>query len=137
MVTVQLHCLHSIVLLLYVAGHRHTCTTCHKMLGQQEISIDSSTPRQDERADVGLKDGRDERHKHVSGMREQEVIPDLTEQHHVAQEEEKEHKKPTYVYDDENKHAEPIVRFVFLFLGPTFEVPIKAYFFEGLIRTCP
>ena len=44
----QLHCLHSIVLLLYVAGHRHTCTACHKMLDQQEISIDSSTPRQDE-----------------------------------------------------------------------------------------
>ena len=69
MVTVQLHCLHSIVLLLYVAGHRHTCIACHKMLDQQEIGIDSSTPRQDERADVGLKDGRDERHKHVSGMR--------------------------------------------------------------------
>ena len=59
------------------------------MLDQQEIGIDSSTPRQDEKADVGLKDGRDERHKHVSGMREQEVIPDSTEQHHVSEEEEK------------------------------------------------
>ena len=96
------------------------------MLGQQEIGLDSSMPRQDERVDVGLKDRRDERHKHVSGMREQEVIPDLTEQQHVAQEEEKEHKKPTYVYDDENKHAEPIVRFVISFLGSTFEVLFKS-----------
>ena len=98
------------------------------MFDQQEIGIDSSTPLQDEMSDVGLEDGRDERHKHVSGMNEQELIPDLTEQHHVAQKEEKEHKKHTCVYDDENIHAEPIVHFVFLFLGPTFEAPIKAYF---------
>ena len=73
----------------------------------------------------------------MSVVCEQEVIPDLSEQHHAAQEEIREHKKPTHVYDDENKHAEPIVRFVFLFLGPTLKVPIKTYFCEGLIRTCP
>ena len=58
-------------------------------------------PWQDKRVDVGLKNGSDEKYKHVADAREQEVKPDSMEKHNVAQEEEKEHVKRTSAYDDE------------------------------------
>ena len=55
----QLHCLHSIVFLIYVTGHRNTFTACHNMFDQQEIGIDLSTPRQDEERGTEGKSGKD------------------------------------------------------------------------------
>ena len=70
-------------------------------------------PRQDEMADVGLEDGSDEQHTHVTDSREQELKLDSTEQYYVAQEKEKKHIKPAIRYDDEDNRSEPIVHFIF------------------------